>query len=484
MLDTEGRVTNWNAGAEQIKGYTAEEVVGQHFSRFYTEEDRARGAPQQALKIALEEGKFEREAWRVRKDGSLFWAQVLIDPIYNEAGEHVGFAKITRDATERKKAEEELEETRAALAQAQKLQALGELAGGVAHDFNNLMTVIVGAADFLRRRPTLKDDKRQQYVDAIYETGMRATKLTDQLLSFGRRQPLQREVVDTNSLIDAISDLLRRTLGSRITIELQFAEDVGRVEVDPTQLETAILNAAINARDAMPAGGKLIVSTSVERIEAGKFVRIDITDTGLGMPQRVLERAFDPFFTTKEVGQGTGLGLSQIHGFAAQAGGQAELASAEGVGTTVSIFLPRSNKQPTRSHPDGGMAPLAAGVRVLLVEDNPQVRAFADDLLVDLGCNVLCAACGDDALAALADNEVDVVLSDIVMPGMSGIELASRIAELRPDLPVVLATGYSEQAADRSQARPILMKPYSAGELSVALAKALNDSRQASTSEG
>jgi CheY-like chemotaxis protein len=234
----------------------------------------------------------------------------------------------------------------------------------------------------------------------------------------------------------------------------------------------------------MPAGGKLIVSTSVERIEAGKFVRIDITDTGLGMPQRVLERAFDPFFTTKEVGQGTGLGLSQIHGFAAQAGGQAELASAEGVGTTVSIFLPRSNKQPTRSHPDGGMAPLAAGVRVLLVEDNPQVRAFADDLLVDLGCNVLCAACGDDALAALADNEVDVVLSDIVMPGMSGIELASRIAELRPDLPVVLATGYSEQAADRSQARPILMKPYSAGELSVALAKALNDGRQASTSEG
>jgi PAS domain S-box-containing protein len=308
MLDKEGRVTNWNAGAELIKGYKAEEVVGQHFSRFYTEEDRARGIPQQALAIALREGKFEREAWRVRKDGSLFWAHVLIDPIYNEAGEHVGFAKVTRDATERKRAEEELEETRTALAQAQKLQALGELAGGVAHDFNNLMTVIVGAADFLRRRPTLKEDKRQQYVQAIYDTGLRATKLTDQLLSFGRRRPLRPEVVDANSLVDAVSDLLRRTLGSRINVELKFAEGAGRVEVDPTQLETAILNAAINARDAMPAGGKLIVSTSVEKTEAEEFVRIDVADTGLGMPQRVLERAFDPFFTTKQVGEGTGLG--------------------------------------------------------------------------------------------------------------------------------------------------------------------------------
>jgi PAS domain S-box-containing protein len=471
MLDKEGRVTNWNSGAELIKGYKAEEIVGEHFSRFYTEEDRRSGIPQQALETALREGKFEREAWRVRKDGSLFWAQVLIDPIYNEAGEHVGFAKITRDATERKKAEEELEETRAALAQAQKLQALGELAGGVAHDFNNLMTVIVGAADFLRRRPELPGDKRQQYVDAIYETGVRATKLTDQLLAFGRRRPLRPEVIDVNALIDAVSDLLRRTLGSRIQVELKLAEDAGRIEVDPTQLETAILNAAINARDAMPAGGKLIVSTGRERVEAEDYIRIDVSDTGLGMPQRVVERAFDPFFTTKEVGAGTGLGLSQVHGFAAQAGGRAELMSTEGLGTTLSIFLPRSGKEITHREDKEDAAPLPKQLRVLLVEDNPQVRAFADDLLADLGCNVLCAGCADDALATLGRNEVDVVLSDIVMPGMSGIELANRIAELHPSLPVVLATGYSEQAAHRTQARPILMKPYSARELSAALAK-------------
>ena len=484
MLDNEGRVTNWNAGAEMIKGYTAEEIVGRHFSLFYTEEDRAAGVPEQALATALREGKFEREAWRVRKDGSLFWAHVLIDPIYDETGEHVGFAKVTRDATERKKAEEELEETRAALAQAQKLQALGELAGGVAHDFNNLMTVIVGAADFLRRRPALIEEKRQQYVDAIYETGLRATKLTDQLLSFGRRRPLRPEVVDANVLIDAVSDILSRTLGSQISLELQLAEEAGRIEVDPTQLETAILNAAINARDAMPKGGKLTVFTRVENEDAGDFLRIDVTDTGLGMPERVLEKAFDPFFTTKEVGQGTGLGLSQIHGFAAQAGGRAELRSAEGVGTTVSIVLPRSQEEPSSTTPDAAARTLPAGVRVLLVEDNPQVRAFADDLLADLGCQVLCASSAAEALACLGGNEVDVVLSDIVMPGMDGIELAQKIGQQRPDLPVVLATGYSEQAAQRAQARSILMKPYSATELSTALAKALDERRRASQMEG
>jgi PAS domain S-box-containing protein len=473
MLDTEGRITNWNAGAELIKGFAAEEVIGQHFSRFYTEEDRTRGEPQRALATALNEGKYEREAWRVRKDGSLFWAHVLIDPIHNEAGEHVGFAKVTRDATERKRAQEELEKTRAALAQAQKLQALGELAGGVAHDFNNLMTVIVGSADFLRRRPDLSPEKRKQYVDAIFDTGTRATKLTDQLLAFGRRRPLRAEVLDANACIDALGDMLRRTLGSRIRIELKLADDLGRVEVDAAQLESAILNGAINARDAMPSGGVLTIATSIEHGDGQDFVRVDIKDTGLGMPQRVLERAFDPFFTTKEVGEGTGLGLSQIHGFAAQAGGRAELTSAEGAGTTVSIFLPGTSKELSRSGGIGTLEALSQGVRVLLVEDNSQVRAFAKDLLEDLGCEVISAACGDEALACLTDTKVDVVLSDIVMPGMSGIELGARIKHIYPDLPVVLATGYSEQAARTSQQLPIILKPYSGPDLSGALAKAI-----------
>ena len=476
MLDKDGHITNWNAGAEQIKGYTAEEVVGSHFSRFYTEEDRAARVPEQALETALREGKYERESWRVRKDGSLFWAHVLIDPIYDEEGEHVGFAKVTRDASERRKAEIELEETRAALAQAQKLQALGELAGGVAHDFNNLMTVIVGAADFLRRRPDLSPEKKQQYVDAIFETGTRATKLTDQLLAFGRRRPLRPEVLDVNTCIDALSDMLDRTLGSRIGVRLELSPEAGRVEVDATQLETAILNAAINARDAMPGGGELLIRTSLEPDLAGESVRIEVTDTGLGMPERVLERAFDPFFTTKDVGEGTGLGLSQIHGFAAQSGGRAELASTEGEGTTVSIVLPRSDKPVTESAESGAELNLPEGVRVLLVEDNPQVRAFAEDLLRDLGCEVISAESGDSALALLKESVPDVVLTDIVMPGMNGIELAAEINRDWPGLPVLLATGYSEQAAQRAQSLPIILKPYSTGDLGAALARAVGGS--------
>ena len=477
MLDTTGRVSNWNSGAQLIKGYSADEIVGQHFSRFYTEEDRAAGEPERALQTALDEGKYEREAWRVRKDGSLFWAHVLIDPIFNEDGEHVGFAKVTRDATERRRTQEELAEAQAALAQAQKLQALGELAGGVAHDFNNLMTVIVGSADFLRRRPNLDPDKRQQYIEAIFETGTRATKLTDQLLAFGRRRPLRPEVIDVNATVDALSEMLQRVLGSRIKVALDLADDAGRAEVDVAQFETAILNAAVNARDAMPRGGTLTISTGSVADLAGAMVCVAINDTGLGMPERVLERAFDPFFTTKAVGEGTGLGLSQIHGFAAQAGGRAELQSTEGAGTTVSILLPRSEKALTQSGEDGGSATLAAGVRVLLVEDNVQVRSFAEDLLRDLGCVVVSAESADRALAILDNAEPDIVLSDIVMPGMSGIELAAEIARLRPDLPVVLATGYSEQAARGNERLPIVLKPYSASDLSAALAKALGSKR-------
>ena len=473
MLDKDGRITNWNAGAEAIKGYRADEVVGEHFSRFYTEEDRAAGEPKRALATALAEGKYEREAWRVRKDGSLFWAHVLIDPIYDETGRHIGFAKVTRDATERKKAQEELEQTRAALAQSQKLQALGELAGGIAHDFNNLMTVILGSTDFLRRRPDLAPDKRRQYLDAIFETGSKATKLTDQLLAFGRRRPLRTEVVSVNDSIKSLHGMLSRTLGSPIKIVLSLAEDAGRVEVDIGQLEMAVLNAVVNARDAMPHGGRLTIATTAEECDLGSCVRIMIRDTGLGMPQRVLERAFDPFFTTKAVGEGTGLGLSQIHGFAAQAGGRAELTSAEGEGTTVSILLPRSTKELTGVGSEGAAPTLPEGLQVLLVEDNAQVRAFAEELLKDLGCTVASVASGEEALNQVAGSDFDLVLSDIVMPGIGGIELADRIGQLRPGLPVVLATGYSEQAAEGQPQKPVILKPYSAADLSEAMARAL-----------
>ena len=479
MLDTEGHVTNWNAGAQAIKGYTEDEIVGQHFSRFYTEEDRARGEPQFALLTALREGKYEREAWRVRKDGTLFWASVVLDPIYDEAGRHVGFAKITRDITERKKAQEELEETRTALVQSQKLQALGELTGGIAHDFNNLMTVVAGSADFLLRKPDLPFAKRKQYLEAIAETADRATTLTNHLLAFGRRQPIKPEVLDLNVRLDAISEVLSRTLGNSIHVNLEPGEGTGRVEVDAAQLETAILNAALNARDAMPEGGTLTLSTNNLTEDAKEYVALAISDTGEGMPADVIDRAFEPFFTTKEVGKGTGLGLSQIHGFAAQAGGRAEIRSRRGEGTTIILILPRTEKALPGATQAVTMSKLPKGLRVLLVEDNPQVRDFAEGLLADLGCNVVSTQTAEDALQKLASDRIDLILSDVVMPGLSGVELAQKVQEIYPEVPILLATGYSDEIVDRGSEFSVLLKPFGAADLSKAIAAALNSSRDA-----
>ena len=256
LLDKDGVVTNWNLGAEHIKGYPRAEIVGEHFSRFYTEPDRAAGEPARALSTALTEGKYEREAWRVRKDGSLFWAHVLIDPIYDDEGNHIGFAKVTRDRTEQKKAADQIEEAQRNLLQSQKLQAIGELAGGIAHDFNNMLTVIAGSADFLRRNRAMPEEKKLRYLDGIIEITERATTLTNQLLSFARRQSLKPRVLEMGKRLESARELLSRTLGSRITVVVEPTAPNLTVEVDPGQLEASLLNAAVNARDAMPQGGR------------------------------------------------------------------------------------------------------------------------------------------------------------------------------------------------------------------------------------
>ncbi|MFD1610480.1 PAS domain S-box protein [Sphingomonas tabacisoli] len=471
MLDRDGRVTNWNAGAQAIKGYSADEIVGEHFSRFYTEEDKGNGEPERALQTALREGKYEREALRVRKNGERFWANVTIDPIYNEAGEHVGFAKITRDVTDRKRREEELEEARAALAQSQKLQALGALTGGIAHDFNNLMTVIRGSAELLQRGG-LSEERRLRYLDAITDTADRAATLTSQLLAFSRRQPLTPEVLDVNVRLDAWAEVLGRTLGSTIEVKLDLAPGLWRVEADPTQLEIALLNAAINARDAMPDGGRLTIATANK--EAEGLVCIALTDTGQGMPREIIDRAFEPFFTTKPVGKGTGLGLSQFHGFAAQTGGRAEIESEPGKGTTLRLLLPRTDK-PLSSNATGNQQhELPQGLRVLLVEDNERVRDFARHLLDDLGCTVLNAANGEEALAILQQERVDLVFTDVVMPGLSGVELAKRLRDTHPNLPVILTSGYSDEVVQgRAGSLEVVRKPYRRDTIAAAIARAV-----------
>jgi len=469
MLDKDGRITNWNAGARAIKGYTADEIVGEHFSRFYTEEDRAGGEPERALRTALEEGKYEREAWRVRKDGSLFWASVLIDPIFDEKGEHVGFAKVTRDITDRKKDQEELEQAREALAQAQKMQALGELTGGIAHDFNNLMTVIAGASDFLLKHRELPEEKKIRYLTAIVETTDRATALTSHLLAFGRRQSITPVVIDLSVRLDAFAEMIGRMLGSQIKVGLELNARAPLVEVDTTQLETALLNAAVNARDAMESGGELTLATSDATIDGKEAVCITVRDTGGGIPPEALNRVFEPFFTTKAVGKGTGLGLSQIHGFAAQAGGMAEIESIEGKGTTLNIILPRTDKAPQAAAASERAGRLPKGLRVLLVEDNAQVRDFACDLLRDLDCMVDDAEDGEQALAKARAGEFDLLFSDVVMPGMGGIELAETVEKELPSLPVLLATGYSAELLDRVGRFAVVSKPYDAATLANAI---------------
>jgi PAS domain S-box-containing protein len=474
MLEPDGTVASWNPGARRFKGYEADEILGRNYSCFFVEEDRAAGLPQLALDTAAREGRFEAEGVRLRKDGSRFWVNAVIDPIRDEAGNLLGFAKITRDITERRAAQEELEQARAELFQAQKLQALGELTGGIAHDFNNLLTVIRGSAELLRTEG-LTEAKRRRYLDAIIETSDRATNLTSHLLAFGRRQPLKPEVIDLNLRLDAFVEMISRTIGSKIGIVLDPAPQLWPVEIDATQLETALLNAAINARDAMPGGGCLTISAHnvPGRLGAADMVCVCLADTGEGISKEVLERVFDPFFTTKPVGKGTGLGLSQIHGFAAQSGGRAEIDSRVGEGTTLKLFLPRAMGAVADVHVLEAGLEKGGGASVLLVEDNDQVRAFAESLLVDLDYRVVSAASAEQALEALAGRDFDLLFTDVMMPGMSGIELAECARALHPELPVVLASGYNEQMVSGAAAAfQTLAKPYGAATLGTALAAA------------
>ncbi|MFC4593703.1 hybrid sensor histidine kinase/response regulator [Sphingobium tyrosinilyticum] len=476
MLDPQGRITSWNSGAAAIKGYEEQEVLGRHFSLFYTEEERGRGTPEMALAASLRDGKFEAEAQRVRKDGSLFWAHVLIDPIYNEAGEHVGFAKITRDISEKRQAEHDLRQTQEALLQSQKLQALGELAGGIAHDFNNLMTVLSGSADLMLRQPDMPVEKRSRYLSVMLETAERATSLTSQLLAFARRQPLEPEVLDLSVRLDAMGEMLQRTLGSRYEVELDLAPALWNVEIDPTGLEAALLNAVLNARDAMQNGGRITISTANAPRPEGDGVILAIADTGEGIPPETLKRVFEPFYTTKAVGKGTGLGLSQIHGYAVQSGGTARIVSEVGKGARVELWLPRTRKERQTDSAVPEEITRFPGLKVLVVEDSEHVRYFARQLLGELGCGVIEASNGNEALEQLKAHDVDLVFSDIVMPGMSGLDLAKKIRETYTDIPVLLASGYSSKQFIPQNERefPILRKPYKLETLTAGIGQLTN----------
>jgi PAS domain S-box-containing protein len=465
LIDPTGIVSNWNAGGERIKGYTAEEIVGQHFSRFYTPADQAAGKPAKALKTALETGHYEEEGWRVRKNGSFFWASVVIDPIRNDAGELIGFAKITRDISERKEAQEKLLVMQRQLAESQKFDALGQLTGGVAHDFNNLLMIISGSLHVIRKDIT--GEKALRALQSIDGASQRAASLTRQLLTFARRQSVQPQSIKLSERLDVLRDVLNSGLGSTVSLTIDVADDAWNIVVDPNEFETALVNLVINARDAMPEGGSVIVSA--KNIPEKAEVAISVEDTGVGIPDDIAEKVFDPFFTTKAIGKGTGLGLSQVHGFAHQAGGTVGLKSVLGRGTTITMCLPKAATQPT---PGQEQMSLKGSGTVLLVEDNPEVATVSTGLLEQLGYNVRWASDASAALAELENNDIDVVFSDVVMPGkMDGIGLAKTIREKNPEIPILLVTGYSASAKEIGSQFAILRKPYQLHELSRELQK-------------
>jgi PAS domain S-box-containing protein len=465
MLDPTGVVSNWNAGGERIKGYSAEEIVGQHFSRFYTPIDQAAGRPARALKIAAETGHYEEDGWRVRKNGSFFWASVVIDPIRNDAGELIGYAKITRDISERKEAQERLLAMQRQLAESQKFDALGQLTGGVAHDFNNLLMVISGSIHTIRKE--IMGEKALRALQSIDGASQRAASLTRQLLTFARRQNVQPQSIKPSERLDMLRDVLNSGLGSTVSLRIDAPDDVWDIVVDPNEFETALVNLVINARDAMPEGGSVIVRA--KNIPEKDQVAISVEDTGVGIPDDIAKKVFDPFFTTKAVGKGTGLGLSQVHGFVYQAGGAVELKSVLGTGTTITLCLPKATAQRT---PDEERLSVKGNGTVLLVEDNPEVAIVSTGLLEQLGYKVRWAADASAALEELENDVVDIVFSDVVMPGkMDGIRLAKTIREKNPNLPILLVTGYSSFTKEISSQFPILRKPYQLHELSRELQK-------------
>ncbi|WP_448090356.1 PAS domain S-box protein [Pseudomonas azerbaijanoccidentalis] len=482
MLDPRGHLTNWNLGAQRIKGYLPEEVIGKHFSMFYTPEDRAAGEPLRTLSIATNEGRFENKGWRVRKDGTRFLAHVVVDPIWGETGTLLGFAKITRDVTEVTQAQQALEQTREALFQAQKMQAIGQLSGGIAHDFNNLLTVILGNLEIVRKR--LADDlKIVRLLDNATQGALRGVSLTQRMLAFARRQELKSEPVDLPALIQGISGLLRSSLGPSVVLETRFPQGVEPVMADVNQLELALLNLATNARDAMPNGGTITISSREAEASdgnrlssiAGRYVCLSVSDTGLGMDEVTLASAMDPFFTTKGLGKGTGLGLSMVHGFIEQLGGRFILKSRKDHGTTAEMWLPVALEGSASARVvEQNSTPDIPRLCVLVIDDDSLVLTSTCLLLEDLGHRVISATSGRQGLELFEVNpSIDLVITDMAMPQMSGAQLADAIRRLKPDIPIILATGYAERLEGFAAGLPRLSKPFTQLNLVETIASAM-----------
>ena len=460
-----------------MTGYTPEELIGRN-CRFLQGPETDRESVAQVRAAIAEKREFATEILNYRKNGSTFWNALFVSPVYNADGELVYYFGSQLDVSRRRDAEE-------ALGQAQKMEALGQLTGGIAHDFNNLLQVIVGYVDILAAGLEKPDADRARLGSAtenIRQAAERATTLTQQLLAFARKQRLDGRAVNLNTLIEGMGEMVARSVGEAVKVELDLAEDLWNCRVDPTQAEVAILNVLINARDAMPEGGTVRISTENSEVSArgrelgplrdGRYVSIAIKDTGTGIPPAVLARVMDPFFTTKEEGKGTGLGLSMVYGFAKQSGGAAQIDSAVGAGTTVRLSFPAT---------DGDVnAPAKVSLRsvdrqgsetILIVDDREDVAELARTILRDFGYTTLVASNAREALEILDSSErIDLLFTDLIMPGgMNGVLLAREARRRQPKLKVLLATGYAEASLERTDIGgsefDLLNKPYRRTEL-------------------
>jgi PAS domain S-box-containing protein len=471
LLSPDGMVASWNAGAERIKGYKPDEIIGQHFSVFYTEEDRVTGLPAIALETARRDGRFEREGLRIRKDGTKFLANVVIDAIRDGEGMLIGFAKITRDITERKRAEETLERTREALVQSQKMEAIGHLTGGVAHDFNNLLMAIQGSLELLKRRLPSGDNQMQQLLDNALQGTQRGASLTQRMLAFARRQELKLQTVNVTELISGMTEMLQRSLGAAVQIETHFSLGLPKVSADANQLELAILNLTMNARDAMPDGSSIVISARERNVQnepglkPGRYVCVAVKDTGVGMDEQTLRRATEPFYTTKGVGKGTGLGLSMVLGMTEQTG----------EGTTAELCLPvaPNEEEPEKKDITPSASSVRRALRIVSADDDPLVAFNTLAMLEELGHTVFSASNAAEALTIIRERgDIDLLVTDQAMPGMTGSELAEAVRRDWPDLPIIIATGYAELPEGPAQAIPRLAKPFFEQDLADAIVRA------------
>ncbi len=473
MLDRAGQVASWNSAAEKIMGYTAEEIIGKHFAIFYRPDERRAGEPHRALELAVQMGKHEVEGWRVRKNGTPFFVTGSVSAVRDDQGTLLGFANVLRDATERRDAQEKLVQAREQLAMAQKMEAIGKLTGGIAHDFNNLLMIIGGNAQTFKR---LLDPKLPRAIEAIQAAAKRGEDLTRQLLTFSRRQHLSPTVVDLSASVKNMRTMIESSLRGNIVYNEKIGDGVWPVKVDLAELELAIVNLAVNARDAMPNGGTFTLSihnvTAIhelgDELLKGTFVAVEFSDTGMGIPPNLLSHIFDPFFTTKEVGKGPGLGLSQVYGFAHQAGGTVTAESKVGQGTTITVYLPScADEQIASKDVSATKTERSQRPTVLIVDDSADVAEVTSSLFEHLGYETVYRDSAEAALKLLADGtKIDLVFTDIVMPGtIDGVGLAGAIRSRYPSLPVILTTGYSDAAQAAPPDLRILHKPFDADAL-------------------